>query len=84
LGFGLGFEVVEHLGSAGRPGSVGEFSGGGAYFTEFWVDPQEKLIAVFMAQLLAYEGVDLQDKFRALVYQAIETPGSVEATAARE
>jgi CubicO group peptidase (beta-lactamase class C family) len=83
LGFGLGFEVVEHLGSAGRPGSVGEFSWAGAYFTQFWVDPQEKLVAVFMAQLLPSEGLDLQEKFRALVYQAIETPAGVEATVAR-
>jgi CubicO group peptidase (beta-lactamase class C family) len=83
LGFGLGFEVVEHLGSAGRPGSVGEFSWAGAYFTRFWVDPQEELLAVFMAQLLPSEGLDLQGKFRALVYQAIEAPGRVEAGVAR-
>ncbi|MPZ16791.1 MAG: serine hydrolase [Luteitalea sp.] len=83
LGFGLGFEVVEHLGSAGRPGSVGEFSWGGAYFTRFWVDPQEKLVALFMAQLLPSEGLDLQGKFRALVYQAIEAPVAVEASVAR-
>ncbi|MPY91268.1 MAG: serine hydrolase [Luteitalea sp.] len=81
-GFGLGFEVVEHLGRAGRPGTVGEFGWGGAYFTRFWVDPREKLVAVFMAQLLPSEELDLQDKFRALVYQAIETPGPVVAEGA--
>jgi CubicO group peptidase (beta-lactamase class C family) len=76
LGFGLGFEVVEHLGRAGRPGSVGEFGWGGAYFTDFWVDPQEKLVAVFMSQLLPSGGLNLHDKFRALVYQAIEDTGA--------
>lgn len=70
-GFGLGFEVVEHLGRAGRPGSVGEFGWGGAYYTSYWADPQEKLVAVFLAQLLPSGGLDLQSKFRALAYQAI-------------
>jgi CubicO group peptidase (beta-lactamase class C family) len=72
VGFGLGFEVVEHVGRSGRYGSVGEFSWGGAYFTSFWVDPQERLVAVFMSQLLPSGGLDLQGKFRSLVYQAIE------------
>jgi CubicO group peptidase (beta-lactamase class C family) len=73
FGFGLGFEITEHVGRSGRPGSVGEFGWGGAYFTQFWADPQERLLAVFMAQLLPSRGLDLQGKFRALVYQAIET-----------
>jgi CubicO group peptidase (beta-lactamase class C family) len=73
-GFGLGFEVVEHLGRAGRPGSVGEFSWGGAYNTGFWVDPQEQLVAVFMSQLLPSNDLDIQGKFRALVYASIVGP----------
>lgn len=72
MGFGLGFQVVEELGRAGRPGSVGEFGWGGAYYTTFWVDPRERIVAVFLAQLLPSEGLDLQGKFRALVYQAVE------------
>ncbi len=71
FGFGLGFEVTEHVGRSGRHGSVGEFGWGGAYFTRFWVDPQERLVAVFMAQLLPSGGLDLQNKFRSLVYQAV-------------
>jgi CubicO group peptidase (beta-lactamase class C family) len=74
LGFGLGFEVLENLGKAGRYGSVGGFGWGGAYFTTYWVDPQEKLVAVFMTQLLPSGGSDLQQKFRALVYQSIVGP----------
>jgi CubicO group peptidase (beta-lactamase class C family) len=73
-GFGLGFEVVEHVGRAGRPSSAGEFSWGGAYYTGFWVDPQEEVVAVFMSQLLPSGGLDLQGKFRALVYQSIVGP----------
>jgi CubicO group peptidase (beta-lactamase class C family) len=73
FGFGLGFEITEHVGRAGRHGSVGEFGWGGAYFTQFWVDPQERLVAVFMAQLLPSGGLDLQSRFRALVYQSLLT-----------
>lgn len=73
FGFGLGFEITEHVGRSGRHGSVGEFGWGGAYFTRFWVDPQERLVAVFMSQLLPSGGLDLQNKFRALVYQSIDS-----------
>jgi CubicO group peptidase (beta-lactamase class C family) len=73
-GFGLGFEIVEHLGRAGRYGSVGEFGWGGAYYTSYWADPQEQLVGVFMAQLLPSGGLDLQGKFRSLVYQSIVAP----------
>lgn len=82
-GFGLGFEVVEHLGRLGRPGTAGAFGWGGAYFTTFWVDPEEGLLAVFMAQLLPSGGLDLQAKFRALVYQALETSRSAPLPARR-
>jgi CubicO group peptidase (beta-lactamase class C family) len=71
FGFGFGFEIVEHVGRSGRLGSVGEFSWGGAYYTKFWVDPVEKLVAVFMTQLLPSGGSSLQDQFRVLVNQAI-------------
>jgi CubicO group peptidase (beta-lactamase class C family) len=74
LGFGLGFEVVEHLGRSARYGSVGEFGWGGAYYTSYWADPEEKLVAVFMSQLLPSGGLDLQGRFRTLVYQSIVAP----------
>ena len=73
FGFGLGFEIVEHVGRSGRPGSVGEFGWGGAYYTKFWVDPVERLVAVFMTQLLPSGGSALQDQFRVLVNQAVIT-----------
>jgi CubicO group peptidase (beta-lactamase class C family) len=73
-GFSLGFGVIEHLGRSGEPGSVGLFSWGGAYHTDFWGDPKEQVVAVLMEQLLPSGGSDLHDKFRALVYQAIVAP----------
>lgn len=73
VGFGLGFSIVKDLGASGIPGTVGAFGWGGAYFTTYWVDPVEKLVAVFMIQLLPVPAnlTDLQNKFRTLVYQSI-------------
>jgi CubicO group peptidase (beta-lactamase class C family) len=70
-GFGLGFEVVEHVGRSGEHGSVGLLSWGGAYHTDFWADPKEQVVAVLMTQLLPASGSDMHGKFRALVYQSI-------------
>ena len=74
-GFGLGFDVVEHIGRDGRYGSVGEFGWGSAYFSRYIVDPKEDMIAIFLAQLVPNGGLDLQSKFRTLVYSAIEESG---------
>ncbi len=74
LGFGLGFDVIEDLGKAGRHGSVGAFGWGGAYHTTYWVDPQEKLVVALMTQLLPAGDSDLHSRFRALVYSSIVGP----------
>ena len=71
FGFGLGFEITEHVGRSGRPGSVGEYGWGGAYHTRFWVDPVEKLVVVFMTQLLPSGGSDAHMTLRQLVYSAV-------------
>jgi CubicO group peptidase (beta-lactamase class C family) len=74
MGFGLGFEVMEDVGRNGRYGSVGEFGWGGAYHTNYWADPKEKLVAVIMTQLLPAGRSDLHAKFRTLAYQSIVGP----------
>jgi CubicO group peptidase (beta-lactamase class C family) len=71
FGFGLGFEITEHVGRAGRPGSVGEFGWGGAYHTQMWVDPKEELVVVYMTQTLPSGPLDLQPRVRALIYSSI-------------
>jgi CubicO group peptidase (beta-lactamase class C family) len=71
FGFGLGFEITEHVGRAGRPGSVGEFGWGGAYHTQMWVDPKEELVVVYMTQTLPATSLDLQPRVRALIYSSI-------------
>jgi CubicO group peptidase (beta-lactamase class C family) len=49
-GYGLSVEVVSDPVAAGRRVGKGSFGWDGAYGTHFWVDPQEKLIAVMMIQ----------------------------------
>ena len=71
LGFGLGFEILTNPGAAGDFGHVGRFGWGGAYGTSYWVDPADDLVAVFMMQLLPRRSVDLLERFRTLVYQAL-------------
>jgi CubicO group peptidase (beta-lactamase class C family) len=82
-GFGLGFEVAEDLGKAGRYGSVGDFGWGGAYYTNYWADPHEKLVALVFTQLRPSGDIDLHPRFRALVYQAIVGPPTGVAPARR-
>jgi CubicO group peptidase (beta-lactamase class C family) len=84
LGWGLGFEVVEQPGRAPRYGAAGEFSWSGAYHTAFWVDPAEKLVVVFMTQLLPAGPVDLRFRIRTLVNQAIVGPVPARGTPATQ
>ena len=50
FGFGLGFAVRRDRGLAVTPGSVGLYYWSGLAGTTFWVDPAERLFAVFMMQ----------------------------------
>ena len=74
-GFGLGFEVVEHMGRSGRYGSEGAFGWGSAYYANYWVDPQEDMLGLYFSQYLPYSMNDLQAKFRTMAYAAIEVLG---------
>jgi CubicO group peptidase (beta-lactamase class C family) len=71
-GFGLGFETVEKLGADGLA-SVGSFSWGGAYGSNYKVDPAEGLVMVFMINQLPNRA-DVAGKFPMLVYQALVEP----------
>jgi CubicO group peptidase (beta-lactamase class C family) len=69
LGFGLGFETVDRYGASGMAG-VGAFGWGGAYGTIYQVDRQSRVVIVLMIQLMP-NATDIQQKFPAVVYQAI-------------
>jgi len=69
--FGLGFGVVSDLGQTGQLGSVGNLSWGGAFYTSFWIDPEEDLVGVFMSQVRPVDS-DVAAKFQTAVYQALK------------
>src|ERR1051325_503953 len=69
--FGLGFAVRTDLGASGKAGSVGEYTWGGFFSTTFWVDPKEQMIGIVLLQLRPNDKLDLHDKFKVLVYQAV-------------
>lgn len=71
MGFGLGFGLRLDVGKAGELGSAGEFAWGGAYHSEYWVDPKERLTVVYLAQLQSIGDIDDHAKLRALIYQAL-------------
>jgi CubicO group peptidase (beta-lactamase class C family) len=71
FGFGLGFGIRRELSESSELGSVGTYGWGGFWYTQFFVDPAEQMFAIIMAQLHPTGGVDLNDKFPTLVYQAI-------------
>src|SRR5216110_3962471 len=68
-GFGFGFGIVQRYGANGMA-SVGTFSWGGAYGSQYAVDPVEHLVMVFMINQLPNRA-DIGGKFPTLVYQAL-------------
>ena len=69
-GFGYGFAVVEDLSETNNLGSNGLFYWAGAFNTHFFIDPEEKLIAIFMTQTNEFTWYYHQ-KLRQMVYQSI-------------
>jgi len=70
-GFGLGGQVLLNAAQSQMIGSEGTFGWGGAARTDFWIDPQEELVGLFMIQLIAGDTPWLADDFKILTYQAI-------------
>jgi len=71
VGFGLGFSVVEDPVANKVLGSQGDFAWGGAASTAFWVDPVERVTAIFMTQLLPSSTHPIRSQLKQLVYQAL-------------
>jgi CubicO group peptidase (beta-lactamase class C family) len=69
--FGLGFDVITDLGAYGELGTEGAYSWGGAFNTDYWIDPEENLVGVMMTQVRPYTS-DITSRYRVLVYQALE------------
>jgi len=70
-GFGLGLAVRTTPGIVRLLGSVGDFSWPGATGTNWWADPKEELLVVWMAATPGAMRWKYRQMINALVYQAI-------------
>ena len=69
--FGLGFGLETVRNDFRSPVSVGSFSWGGAFSTQYWADPKENLIGVIYTNIYNNPHGSIAEKFRVLTYQAI-------------
>lgn len=70
-GFGLGFGVLLDPVRAQIPGSAGEYFWGGMFSTAFFIDPVEKIHAVFMTQLSPSGAYPIRRQLKTLIYSAL-------------
>jgi len=70
--FGLGFGITTEKGSSLLPTPEGVFEWGGAFATTYWADPKENLIGIIYRQLYRTTLGEVPNKFKVLVYQALE------------
>lgn len=70
--FGLGFEITTERGAAKIGASTGTFAWGGYFGTIYWADPQKKLVGLLFINQLPLTHGEIQDKFKALVYQSLD------------
>ena len=72
-GMGLGFGLVMDTVAQGHIGSTGQYYGGGAASTIFWIDPVEDIVVVSMMQLMVGErgNWSYRPDLRVSTYQAI-------------
>jgi CubicO group peptidase (beta-lactamase class C family) len=71
VGFGLGVAVMQNPVKNKVLAQAGEYAWGGAASTFFFVDPVEKVTALFLTQLLPSSTHPIRSQLRQLVYQAL-------------
>ena len=71
--FGLAYGVVTPEGVAkGGLGGLGTFDWGGYFNTQYFADPEEKIIGILMKQTQGLPKDDTSWKFRQLVFQGVD------------
>ncbi|MFO7527448.1 MAG: serine hydrolase domain-containing protein [Marinobacter sp.] len=70
-GFGLGFSVKTDVAKSLTNGSEGEFGWGGLASTNFFVDPSEDMVMIFMTQLMPSSSYPVRQELRAMVHGAL-------------
>ena len=71
VGFGLGFSVLDDPAAYKVLSSQGTYAWGGAASTAFWIDPAEKITALFLTQLVPSSTHPIRSQLSQLVYQAL-------------
>ena len=71
LGFGYGFETTDRYGANGMD-EVGAYGWGGAYGSNYRVDPKSRLVLVMMINQMPLGSTTVRDRFPTLVYQALQ------------
>lgn len=69
--WGLGFELETINSDYRRIASMGTFSWGGAFATDYWADPKEKLIGLIYTNMYGSPSRGRSAKFQVLTFQAI-------------
>ena len=72
-GFGLSVQVITDHVAANTPISNGSFGWDGAFGTHFWVDPEEKIVGLFMVQASG-PNREMNPDFENAVMQALIDP----------
>jgi CubicO group peptidase (beta-lactamase class C family) len=70
--FGLGFWVNEDAGQLGELVGQGAYGWGSAYYPQYLIDPKERLVTLLMMQLRPAEGVNLNERYKTTIYQALK------------
>jgi CubicO group peptidase (beta-lactamase class C family) len=70
--FGLGFEITTAYGQAKNSITEGSISWGGFLGTIYWADPKERLVCLLYLQQFPLSHSEIKDKYRVLVYQALD------------
>ena len=68
--FGLGFSIIQRAGADNTLMPVGTYGWGGAYGSQYRVDPKNHIVFVFMLNQLPNR-TDVASKFPNMVYQAL-------------
>jgi len=75
--YGLGFGVITDPAQSQVISSQGEYSWGGIANTKFWIDPEEDLVVILMAQVIGAPYSDrLRFDLKVATYQALSTLGA--------
>jgi len=67
---GLGFSYLSAKTHDKRARSVGTYSGGGFFATQFLIDPQADIVAILMLQLYPFDHWDLFEELEIAIYEA--------------